>query len=373
METFGQYQTVLAFVFIFFTLVDFGLNRLLIRDLSRKPDQVGVYLGNALGFRLVLAIVACGLTLIGAFLLNYPSLVVYLIAFSSLLFFFQGSWFCFDAVFLAKEMMGFSALGAMILAIASPLLGISLLRLGWGVMGVLGGAVFSSLVALFFFGILAKVKKIVWRLSLEKKFFRHFLKEGGKFAFLTILSLFYLKNGIIILGRLKGEEAVGLYSAAYRIVEVGILFPNALALAFFPRISRLVASRKKELARIYPRLVTIAFLLALPLAAAAGLYPGKILGFLFGQDYLQASAAFSVLGLSLLLFFINALPGNIIQSSPRLASFLPWAGLNTGLNIVLNFFLIFRFSLLGAAYAILITEITGLIINNIFVVKVLRG
>lgn len=371
-EKFGQYQTVLTFVFIFFTLVDFGLNRLLIRDVSRKIKQAGLYLGNALSFRLVLSVVVYFLALVFARILGYSPLTVRLITLSSLFFFSQGSWFCFEAVFVAKEMMSVSALGTIILAIANPLLGIFLLRAGWGVGGVLAGTVFSSLIVLFYFGVLAKIKKIVWRFSFEKEFFGHFLKEGGKFAFLTISSLFYLKNGIIILGRLKGEEAVGLYSAAYKLVEVGILFPNALALAFFPRVSRLVAAQKKKLAGVYSRSVLIAFLLALPLALISCLYPRETLGFLFGQEYRQAAAAFSILGFSLLLFFVNALPGNIIQSSKRLTAFLPWAGLNTVLNIILNFLLIARFSFLGAAYAILITEITGLILNNVFVVKILR-
>lgn len=369
---FGQYQAVLALVFVFFTLVDFGLNRLLIRDLSRKPNQASSYLSNALGFRLILAGIAYLLILAMALLFGYSPLTVRLITLTALIFFAQGFWFCFDAVFLAREMMAVSALGTILLAIANPFLGIFLLKAGWGVAGVLAGTVFSSLVTLLFLGGLAQRKGINWRFSFERVFLNRFLKEGGKFAWLTIFSLIYLKNGIIILGWLKGEEAVGLYSAAYKIVEVGILFPNALALAFFPQIARLVISQKKKLIGLYRRLAVTALLLALPLAGIVSRYPKQSLALFFGTEYAQASAAFSVLGLSLLLFFVNALPGNIIQASKKLASFLPWAGLNTGLNVLLNLFLISRFSFLGAAYAILITEMTGLVINNVFVFKILK-
>ena len=239
--------------------------------------------------------------------------------------------------------------------------------------GALTGMVFSSLVVLLYFGILARLKKVYWRFSFGKKSFVYFWKQGSKFAFLTITTLVYLKNGIVILSYLLGEEVVGLYAVAYRIVEVGILFPNALAMAFFPQVSRLILTSKKRLAGLYFKSVLMAFVLALPLSLVANFFPKKILGFLFGEEFTQAAPAFSILGLSLVLFFVNALPGSIIQSSKKLTSFLPWAFFNTFFNVLLNFFLIPRFSFLGAAYAILITEITGLVINNIFVIKILRG
>lgn len=372
-EKFGQYEAVLAFIFIFFTLVDFGLNRLLIREVSRKVKEAGLFLGNALGFRLSLSLFAYFLALISAHLLGYPFPMAGLITLSSLLFFSQGVWFCFEAIFMALEKFQICAFGTAILAISNPILGIFLLKAGFGVAGVLAGLVFSSLIVLFYFGLLTKTKRISWRFSFERESFIHFLKEGSKFAFLTILSLIYLKNGTVILSRLAGEEAVGLYAAASKIIEVGVLFPNALALAIFPQVSRLILSSKKRLARLYFKSVLIAFFLALPLTVMANLYPREILGSLFGKEFTQAASAFSVLGFSLVLFFINALPGNIIQSSEKLTSFLPWALFNTILNIVLNLFLIPRFSFLGAAYAMLITEAIGFVLNNVFVVKILKG
>ena len=372
-EKFGQYEAVLAFIFIFFTLVDFGLNRLLIRDVSRRVKEAGVFLGNVLGLRLGLSVIAYGLSLIFASVLGYSFSTVYLIALSSLVFFSQGLWFCFEAIFMALEKFQICAFGTAILAILNPILGIILLKAGFGVAGVLTGMLFSSLAVLFYFGLLTKAQNISWRFTFGREKALYFLKEGLGFAFLTSLSIVYLKNGMVVLSRLGNEEAVGLYAAAYKIVEVGILFPNALAMAFFPQVSRLILTNKKGLSRLYFKSVLGAFLLALPLAIIVNLYPKQILGLLFGQEFVPAAPAFSVLGFSLILFFVNALPGNIIQSWGKLTSFLPWALFNTVLNIFLNLFLIPRFSLLGVAYAMLITEATGFIINNIFVVKILRG
>ena len=371
-KTFGQYQTVLAFVFTFFAFVDFGLNRLLIRDVSRKVEEAGDYLGSALGFRLILAFFAYMIAIIFAFLLGYPLSLIMLFAITFLLFFFQGFWFCFSAIFLALEKMEISALGSILQAIFTPLFGLLFLKLGFGLRGVLGGIVVSNLLVLFYFFLQARRKKIVFRLFLDRTRFLYFLKEGGKFAFLTFLSIFYLKNGVLILERLKGEKVAGLYSAGFKVVEIGIIFPNALATAFFPQVSKLILADKKRLTQLYFQLVLIAFLLAVPLTLIVGLYSEEILDFLFGKEFVFASPALSILGFSLILFFVNALPGNIIQSSEKLTSFLPWAFFNTFFNLLLNFLLVPRFSFLGPAYAILITETIGLLINNLFVREILK-
>ena len=52
---FGQYVLALSWVAIFSTVSEFGLDRLVLRELSRSPEKRQVYLGNVIGLRLFLA------------------------------------------------------------------------------------------------------------------------------------------------------------------------------------------------------------------------------------------------------------------------------------------------------------------------------
>ena len=92
----------------------------------------------------------------------------------------------------------------------------------------------------------------------------------------------------------------------------------------------------------------------------------------YGSNYLGAVPVFMILGLSFVFFFPNALAGNIIQNSDKFKRFLPWAVANFLVALILCLILIPRYSIVGAAWAVVGGEIFGLIINNWFVFRILK-
>ncbi len=54
--------------------------------------------------------------------------------------------------------------------------------------------------------------------------------------------------------------------------------------------------------------------MSLPFVLVFSLFSKFIIGFAYGSDYLAAAPVLVVLGFALVLFFLNVLPGNIIQN-----------------------------------------------------------
>src|SRR4030042_6088128 len=54
--TFGVYNFTIAFVYNFIPVADFGLERLVLRDISRTPGTAGFYLARLLPLRLFLSL-----------------------------------------------------------------------------------------------------------------------------------------------------------------------------------------------------------------------------------------------------------------------------------------------------------------------------
>ena len=98
-----------------------------------------------------------------------------------------------------------------------------------------------------------------------------------------------------------------------------------------------------------------------------------IVPLIYGPSYREAVPVFAVLGLAMVLFFVNALPGNIIQNSPKVTRFLPLAGVNLVIVAILGCLLIPRWSVMGAAWTVVGGEMTGLVINNWFVWQTLKS
>jgi O-antigen/teichoic acid export membrane protein len=87
--------------------------------------------------------------------------------------------------------------------------------------------------------------------------------------------------------------------------------------------------------------------------------------------YLPSASALSLLIWALFFIFINAPVWNMMASSNMVHAFLPYAVGNTLLNIVLNLFLIPRYSFLGASFATVFTECTGFALQLWFANRIL--
>lgn len=370
--TFGIYNFTIAFVYNFIPVADFGLERFILRDISRKPERTSFYLARLLPLRLFLSLGAYLLVLLLALILNQSSRQIgYLAVFG--LFIFPYSFNYLLTSFLnAQEKMKYMAMAVVLGQLAFFMIGMTFVLLKFPLAIIfLAGFLSSSVVSLVF---LLKAK--AWGLSLgwviDKKFFLKALSQSWAFAVLLILAVFYIRASLILVGLLKGDYYTGLYGSAFKFVEAMILIPQSLALALFPLSSRLFLEDKQRLKRVYQKGLGVLFLFSLPFALILGFFPNLIISVAYGQEYLQAAPVLALLGASLILFFLNALPGNIIQNSPKFKKFLPWAVLNSLLALLFCFLLIPKYGIVGAAWAVIGGEVVGLVINNLFVWRILR-
>jgi len=371
--SFGIYNFTLAFVYNFVPVADFGLERLVLRDISRNPEKISYYLSRLLPLRLLLSLVAYILILVLAMVLGQSWIQISYLAIFGLFIFPYSFTYLLTSFLNAQEKMKYMALAVVMGQSLVFLLGVVFVLLKFPLAIIfLAGVGGQMLVALFF---LLKAKS--WGLSLgwviDKKFFQKALAQSWAFAFLLILSVFYLRLSLLMVGFLKGDYATGLYGSAFKFIEAMVLIPQSLALALFPLSSRLFLEDKKRLLKIYQKGLGILFLFSLPFALVLGFSPQLIIRLAYGVDYLSAASVMAILGISAILFFLNSLPGNIIQNSPKFKRFLPWAVLNSLLALLFCLFLIPRFGIIGAAWAVIGGEIVGLIINNIFVLKLLKS
>ncbi len=371
-ETFGVYNFTLAFIYNFIPVADFGMERLVLRDISRGQNKISFYLSRLLPLRFLISLGAyIGALLLALALGQNLNQIIYLAVFG--LFIFPFSFvYLLTSFFNAKEKMQYMAGANIAGPVLTAILGITFVLFNFPLIFVFLAAVIAhSLVALFFL-----FKSPSWSLKLgwiiDKIFWKKALSQSWAFAFLLILAVFYLRLSLIMIGLIKGPYITGLYGSAFKFTEAIILIPQSLALALFPLSSRLFLQDKERLFRIYKKGLGVLFLISLPFVLVFGLFSKFIIGFAYGSDYLAAAPALVVLGFALVLFFLNVLPGNIIQNSPHFKRFLPFASLNFVIKLVLCLLLIPRFSIMGAAYAVLGGELIGLFINNIFVLRVLK-
>lgn len=192
------------------------------------------------------------------------------------------------------------------------------------------------------------------------------IRSSIKYAYLIFTSFAYARGDSFVVKGVLGDAALGMYGAAYRYLESLSLLPTAISHNLFPVSSKEGAVSKKQLKYIVFITTSIGVLAGAALCIGAD----ALILLLVGPAYAPAIPVLRILSLVLILFFVSAPLSTVVQSSNLVGKFLPWGVANTIANIGLNLLLVPMLGIQGAAYSMLITEITGLIINAWFIRKI---
>ena len=166
-----------------------------------------------------------------------------------------------------------------------------------------------------------------------------------------MLSALYFRIDVFLVQLWSGTESVALYNAVFRLVEALRLFPAAVLAVLLPSLVR--AGDLRPLARVAVPITGFAIAVSAALWVAAG----WLIPLLYGAPYAPAVPAFRVLLLSFPLLSLNfALTHQLVGWDGQRA-YAALCALALAVNVALNARLIPLWSIEGAAWATLGTEI----------------
>lgn len=175
--------------------------------------------------------------------------------------------------------------------------------------------------------------------------------------------MYYLDTFLI--GYFKDAYWVGIYNAAIPIAMLLLLSSEIFMQMFLPMITKEMFSKNlivvKELSKQVTKWICM---INLPVTILIFLFPGIFINFLFGQEYLIGSNALRLLTIGQFIFSIAIIPNTLLLSKGKskiILANLIFIGI---LNFILNFILIPKYGIAGAAFA----TSTSLIILSVLVI-----
>lgn len=175
----------------------------------------------------------------------------------------------------------------------------------------------------------------------------------------AVASLVYINSDITMLGILKDEKTVGLYSVSARIYSLVKQVLNALLIVSIPRVSNEISSKSNELNSHLSKI--FGFLILIIGASCVGLFmlSKDIIVLFSGINFISATSSLQILSISLLFATIACFYINVVLIPYRKEKEALIATIISGsLNIVLNFILIPLFGQNAAAFTTLLSEAT---------------
>ena len=180
---------------------------------------------------------------------------------------------------------------------------------------------------------------------------RRLVREIGPLGAGILISALYFRCDVYFIEWWYGIDAVGVYNAAFRIVEALRLFPAAVLAVAFPFLCRAGDGRPVR------QLSALLFASGTLVMAALLTTSAMVLEVLYGTRFVEAAPALRILALALPLFFANyALTHQVIAWQGQ-HSYLAITFVALGSNLVGNLALIPSYGMTGAAASTLLTEI----------------
>lgn len=200
------------------------------------------------------------------------------------------------------------------------------------------------------------------------------LVDFGRFAVATNLSIMLYKTADkLMLGGMISAISVALYEIAIKITNLMDIPTNSAAAVVFPQSAReMVKNGKEGIKVMYEQAVGAILALLIPAIIVVELFPEFIILIIAGEEYLDAVPLVRLTMLFGLFLPFGSQMGTVMESigKPQINFYCTGIGLMT--NVVLNYFFISKFGVIGAAYGSLLTYVIFFVVIQLILYKVIK-
>jgi len=354
---YGAFSYALNFVLILQFFTDFGLTQTAVRELATGIHPEKAVLGVLLRARMALGLLAAGGLVAFAVLSGLDPQIRATVAVSAVLLCI-GPLGGMAALFQARLM---GAANALVQA-AQPLIWLAIAAVALnhtrspvGLMVAYVAAAAGSVLVIISVAAIAggvRIRELSWSWTL----FANIAREGLLFGLAGMFVTIYYRIDSILLFHLAGPSAVGVYSAAYRLLDQVQVVPQAVMASLFPVLAYELTRDRKRFVRLIQGGFDVLVVLGLPLAVGVLLLAAPIIRFLFGPDFAASATVLRVLAPTIVSIFVGYVAGYLVLVARAQREYLLIVGAGALLNVALNVVLIPVYGPVGAAVATLCTE-----------------
>ncbi|MBW2067753.1 MAG: flippase [Deltaproteobacteria bacterium] len=367
----GRFAYFLTFVNVLAALSDFGTGETASKDLSQLPDDIrSKYWGNVIIIRIISNLLFCFIGIFAAHILRKDMAVELILGALSVP---VVSSRIFDPVFqiygrpwYASAASGFYGMLYLIGIVMLFLVGkATIFRLG--LIYALSNAFYVIAAFLFSKTVLKPLFKP------DKKLVLRNLKTALPIGISTIFITINSRADTFMLAWLRNDREVGLYNAAYKLVDTALIIMVLLTNPLVPILSRMALRGRDVLVKHSRRILGLMCIVFPPVPLLTPLFSKQLMVFLYGRDYLAAARALNILSWVCFLICFSMVT-SVLCLAINLVYFEWWnAALAAATNVVLNYLWIPQYGFIGSCWATLVCELLLLTVTSAYLFRTIKG
>ena len=366
---YGQYVYVIAYFGIFSTVASFGLETLAVRDLAAQPEQTDDILSTLLTLRTAFAVATVPLAIAFLFATEASDQLRLLVLITSPTL-LTGAVSSVGALFAARLTSQYRVASELIQPVVFLAAAFAIVAAGLGIREVVAAYVVSFvLYSAVLFALSRRFARP--RLRINSAYARRILRGSLPVGVGAIFFQIYYRVDILMLDRLRGGDAVGLYGVAYGFFAQGPALFSLIATTLFPVLVVRARTEAGGLVGAVGRSAGLAVGLGLAGAATCAVAGPVVLRLMYGGSFEGAGTALAILGVALPFSFSTYVFNYSLVAIDRHHTTWVVNGLAAVLNVALNWFMIPSLSYIGTSYATVATEACVCIVQGAILGRVL--
>ena len=180
---------------------------------------------------------------------------------------------------------------------------------------------------------------------------------------MTLSQTIYVNSDITLLGLIRGDFEVGLYSTSVKLYNLVNSVIASVAWVVMPQISAYYLKKDyNNIKKILRYSLNYIVVLGIPCFAGINAIAPQLIETIAGQDFLEATTSLRILSVSLMFSLIGGFIGNIIMlPSGREKVCLKSCIISSIINLIANCICIPIWGLNGAAFTTALSELIGML------------
>lgn len=381
-EEYGFYFTILNFSIIFNILLDLGITNFNNRNIAQHQQLLHKHFSSIIILKFMLSLGYFAVIMVAGMIMKYDSSQLFLLAvlgFNQFLLSF--------ILYLRSNISGLlmfrtdSMLSVMDRLLMILFCGILLwgnvtsepFRIEWFVYTQTAAYFLTIVVAASIVAVKAKFRRLQW----NRLFFIMIIKKSFPFALLVLLMAFYNRVDSVMIEKILrdtiGNEQVGIYAQAYRLLDATNQIAYLFAVLLLPLYARMIKQRQ-QVNDLVKLAFTLLFVAAVVVAMTAVFYGQPIMRLLYSQHALetmsdyelrinQSAMIFSLLMCGFLPISSTYVFGTLLTANGNLKQMNIVAAGAMLLNVLLNLLLVPRLFAVGSAITSLTTQSVAAILQ----------
>lgn len=355
---FGIYSFATYFVAMFAILFDLGLPQILTREIAADSSRTQKYVYNTFIVKLFLIVVTSILVAGVTVTSDFDALTNWAIFFTVLSTASLSLTGTFYSAFQAHHKMKLVSALMLLNDIGTSIAIIVLILQGYGLFAILWGTLLLNVVNFLISLLVArKLLGYYWGGSLDRNLWQYLFRESYPIALSSVGITMYLYLSSSLLKYMKGDELMGYYGAALKLVTIMSLIPNSFSQVMYPIFSELYTTGASKLRSMLETSIRYLLIVSIPLSIGAILIADKLIVTLYSEAFRPAIIPLQILMIANLFSYANWLLYSFLSAIKK-QRFQMYVTIITGMSVaVTNFLLIPHFDLLVPSISLAVVEV----------------